>query len=139
MCTYVRTHTCTYIHTYRYIHRYIHTSYICNNICAISELLVSYIYKYNITYIYIYIDIDIDIEIYREISHNHHFVPVTMETMGSFGEDIIVFLHQVASHIQAISKDPLENLKLCQRFSVCIQNFNSAPILGCCTLVRHIA
>ena len=70
-----------------------------------------------------------------EILHSHHFVPVTEETMGSFGEDTIAFLYQVASCIQAISKDPLEYLKLCQRFSVCIQNFNSASILGCCTLV----
>ena len=45
--------------------------------------------------------------IYREISHNHHFVPVVVETMGSFGEDKIAFLHQVASRIQAISKDPI--------------------------------
>ena len=74
-------------------------------------------------------------ETYREILHNHHFVPAPVETMGSFGEDTIAFLHQVASRIQAISKDPLEYLKLCQRFSVCIQNFNSASILGCCTLV----
>ena len=74
-------------------------------------------------------------ETYREILHNHHFVPAAVETMGSFGEDTFAFLHQVAPHIQAISKDPLEYLKLCQRFSVCIQNFNSASILGCCTLV----
>ena len=74
-------------------------------------------------------------ETYWEILHNHHFVPAAVETMGSFGEDMFAFLHQVASHIQAISKDPLEYLKLCQRFSVCIQNFNSASILGCCTLV----
>ena len=56
----------------------------------------------------------------QEILHNHHFVPAAVETMGSFGEDTIAFLHQVASRIQAISKDPLEYLKLCQRFSVCI-------------------
>ena len=59
-------------------------------------------------------------ETYREILHNHHFVPAAVETMGSFGEDTIAFLHQVASRIQAISKDPLEYPKLCQRFSVCI-------------------
>ncbi len=74
-------------------------------------------------------------ETYQEISYNHHFVPAAVETMGSFGEDTIAFLHQVASRIQAISKDPLEYLKLCQTFSVCVQNFNSASILGCCTLV----
>ena len=74
-------------------------------------------------------------ETYREILHNYHFVPAAVETMGSFGEDTIAFLHQVASRIQAISKDLLEYLKLCQRFSVCIQNFNSTSILGCCTLV----
>ena len=45
--------------------------------------------------------------IYREISDNHHFAPVAVETMGSFGEDTIAFLHQVVSRIQAISKDPI--------------------------------
>ena len=75
---------------------------------------------------------------YWEISHNHHFVPAPVETMGSFEEDTIAFLHQVASCIQAISKDPLEYLKLSQRFRVCTQNFNSASILGCCTLVDII-
>ena len=69
-------------------------------------------------------------EIYREILRSHHFVPVTEETMGSFGEDAIAFFHQVASRIQATSMDRLEYLKLCQRFSVW---FNSALILGCCT------
>jgi len=69
-------------------------------------------------------------ETYREISYNHHFVPAAVETMGSFGEDTIAFLHQVASRIQAISKDPLEYLKLCQRFSVCIQNFNRLLYFG---------
>ena len=59
-------------------------------------------------------------ETYQEILHNHHFVPAAVETMGSFGKDTIAFLHQMASCIQAISKDPLEYLKLCQRFSVCI-------------------
>ena len=53
-------------------------------------------------------------ETFRKTSHNHHFVPATVETMISCEEDTIAFLHQVATRIQAISKDPLEYLKLCQ-------------------------
>ena len=53
-------------------------------------------------------------ETYREILHNHHFVPAAVETMASFGEDTIAFLHQVASRIQAISKYPLEYTELCK-------------------------
>ena len=45
-------------------------------------------------------------ETYREILHNHHFVPAAVETMGSFGEDTIAFLHQVAPHIQGNFKGP---------------------------------
>ena len=52
-------------------------------------------------------------DIYRENSQNHHFVPVAVETMGSFGEDTIACLHQLASRLQSISKDPLGYLKLC--------------------------
>ena len=68
-------------------------------------------------------------EIYQEISHNHHFVPVAVETMGSFGEDAIAFLHKM------VSSGKIKGKHLCQRFSVCNQNFVSGSLLGCCTLV----
>ena len=70
---------------------------------------------------------------YQEISRSHCFIPVAVETTGAFGKDAIDFLHQLASRMRSQSKDPLEYLKLCQRLSVCIQNFNCVSILGCCS------
>ena len=37
-------------------------------------------------------------ETYQDLSHNHHFVPVAVETTGSFGKDAIKFLYNLANH-----------------------------------------
>ena len=63
------------------------------------------------------------------------FIPVALESSGAFGNHAIDFFHQLAARMRSISHDPLEYLKLCQRIHVCIQNFNCASILGCCSLV----
>ena len=47
------------------------------------------------------------------------------------GKDAVTFLHQLTSRMKSISHDPLEYLKLCQKVSICIQNYNCASILGC--------
>ena len=72
---------------------------------------------------------------YREMAQIHDFVPIAVDTSGAFGEDTITFLHQLASHFRLKSKDHLEYQKLCQQISVCIQNYNCASILGCCSLI----
>jgi hypothetical protein len=62
-------------------------------------------------------------------------VPVAVETTGSFSEDTIAFLHELANRIRSQTHDPLQYIKLCQRLSICVQNFNCASIMGCCTLI----
>ena len=59
----------------------------------------------------------------------------TVETTGSFSEDTIAFLHELANRIRSQTHDPLQYIKLCQRLSICVQNFNCASIMGCCTLI----
>ena len=71
------------------------------------------------------------IQTYKEIGQTHIFVPVAVETSGALGKDALNFLHQLALRIRSSSHDPLEYLKLCQKISVCIQNYNCASILGC--------
>ena len=69
--------------------------------------------------------------VYEEISRTHIFVPMAVETSGVFGKEALMFVHDLANCIRSVSNDPLEYLRLCQRISVCIQNFNCASILGC--------
>ena len=73
------------------------------------------------------------LETYKDISQSHVLIPVALESFGAFGSHAIGFFHQLAARIRSISNDPLEYLKLCQRISICIQNFNCASILGCCS------
>jgi hypothetical protein len=70
-----------------------------------------------------------------DLARNHLFVPVAVETTGSFDEDTIAFLHELANRIRSQTHDPLQYIKLCQRLSICVQNFNCASIMGCCTLI----
>ena len=73
------------------------------------------------------------LETYKDISQSHVFIPVALESTGAFGSHASDFFHQLAARIRSVSNDPLEYLKLCQRISICIQNFNCASILGCCS------
>ena len=72
---------------------------------------------------------------YLNLARNHFFVPVAVETTGSFSEDTIAFLHELANRIRSQTHDPFQYIKLCQRLSICVQNFNCASIMGCCTLI----
>ena len=72
---------------------------------------------------------------YLNLARNHFFVPVAVETTGSFSEDTIAFLHELANRIRSQTHDPLQYIKLCRRLSICVQNFNCASIMGCCTLI----
>ena len=68
-------------------------------------------------------------DIYLDLARNHLFVPVAVETTGSFGEDTVAFLHELANRIRSQTHDPLQYIKICQRFSICVQNFNCASIM----------
>ena len=70
-------------------------------------------------------------ETYQEMATCHHFQPIAFETTGAFGQDALDFIGDLAKRIRQISHDPLSYLKICQRISMCIQNFNAVSILGC--------
>ena len=71
-------------------------------------------------------------DLYGELFHI--FQPITFESTGVFGQDALDFFHDLANRTHTLTNDPLAYLKLCQRISVCIQNYNTTSILGCCTL-----
>ena len=70
--------------------------------------------------------------IYSTLSSSHIVLPVAFETSGVFGSDALQFVREIATRSRYVTKNPLAYLKLCQQISVCIQNFNSACIMGCC-------
>ena len=72
--------------------------------------------------------------LYSELCQSHFFVPIAVESTGSFGQDAMRFFHELARRTRSETKDPLSYLKLCQKISVCIQRFNSISILGCCSV-----
>ena len=72
--------------------------------------------------------------LYAELSTCHHFLPIAFESTGAFGQDALDFVHDLAKPCRRLSYDLLSYLKLYQRISVCIQNFNAISILGCCTV-----
>ena len=75
-------------------------------------------------------------DLYAELSICHIFQPIAFESTGVFGQDALDFFHDLANRTRTrtLTNDPLAYLKLCQRISVCIQNYNTTSILGCCTL-----
>ena len=69
---------------------------------------------------------------YADLRSSHYFVPLAFESSGVFGQDALSFFKDLACRSRAITQDPLSYIKLCQRVSVTIQNFNTASILGTC-------
>lgn len=60
------------------------------------------------------------IDVYRHVARSHHFVPLTFKSSGVFGDHSLSFLHQLASRIWSITKDPIEYLKRSAKESVCV-------------------
>ena len=72
-------------------------------------------------------------QVYAELQIKYIFIPIAVESSGSFGRDALSFFHDLSMRTRQITKDPLSYLKLCQQISACIQRFNTSSILGCCT------
>ena len=64
----------------------------------------------------------------------YDFVPIVIESAGSFGKDALSFFYKLARRTRAQSKDPLYYLKICQTISVCVQRFNTYSMLACCSI-----
>jgi len=58
------------------------------------------------------------------------FVPVSVETMGSWNVDSINFVSTIGKKLIELSGDPLETSYLFQRLSVAIQRGNEVSIAG---------
>jgi hypothetical protein len=68
---------------------------------------------------------------YSHLVTTHCFVPVAIETLGTFGGEARAFLRDLAKRIFSVTKDPLSHQHLVQRVAVAVQRGNAAAVLGC--------
>ena len=66
---------------------------------------------------------------YTELS-DYHFVPVAVETLGSFGPEAQRFVRQIGARITASTEDKSATSQLAQRIGIAIQRGNASSIRG---------
>jgi hypothetical protein len=62
---------------------------------------------------------------YANLSPTHIFVPVAIETGGSWNQQAVEFVQDLGKRISAVTKEPLETQYLFQRLSIAIQRGNA--------------
>jgi hypothetical protein len=67
---------------------------------------------------------------YQELGCSYHFVPVAVETGGTFGPQTRAIFREIGAGLRSMSGDPRSTYFLCQHVSVCIQRGNTEAILG---------
>jgi len=67
---------------------------------------------------------------YAAISQTHHFVPVAVETAGSWHTESLEFIKELGGKISAATGDQRETSHLLQRLSVALQTGNSTSVIG---------
>ena len=66
---------------------------------------------------------------YADIARSHHFVPIAVETAGSWDGDSLQFVQELGRKIPAAKGDQRETSHLLQRLSVALQIGNSLSVL----------
>ena len=69
-------------------------------------------------------------EKYIELSADHIFIPIAIETLGPLCSKALVFLRELGKRLTRVTDDPRESQFLFQRLSVAIQRFNAVCFLG---------
>src|SRR5688572_20484034 len=67
---------------------------------------------------------------YAAITQSHHFVPIAVETAGSWHTESLQFVQELGRKISAATGDQRETSHLLQRLSVALQIGNSLSVLG---------
>ena len=67
---------------------------------------------------------------YSSFSPTYHFVPVAVETLGSWNMDGLQFIKDLGRRTTAITNDPRETAFLLQRLSVAVQRGNATSVKG---------
>ena len=67
---------------------------------------------------------------YASLAVAHEFVPVVIETLGTWGTAGLAFVNEVGRRIFSVSGDPRAASFLRQRLSMAVQRGNAASVLG---------
>ena len=67
---------------------------------------------------------------YQQLASSHTFIPVAIETFGSFGEEAIAFINSLGGRIISTIGDPRERMFLFQRLAMAVQRGNIACFTG---------
>jgi hypothetical protein len=67
---------------------------------------------------------------YAALSIAHDFVPVAIETLGTWGEEGLAFINEVGRRIAAVTGDKRATSFLKQRLAMAVQRGNAAAVLG---------
>ena len=66
---------------------------------------------------------------YLALADKHDFVPVAIETMGTWGERGLAFVNEVGRRVAAITGDNRSTAFLKQRMSLAVQRGNAAAVV----------
>ena len=69
-------------------------------------------------------------EKYRDLNDTYLFVPVAVETLGSWDAEGLSFIKELGRRISGVTHDARETSFLLQRLSVAVQRGNAASVLG---------
>lgn len=67
---------------------------------------------------------------YNTLDSNFHFIPVCVETLGSFGDGALKLVKRIGELMQNVTGEKRSTNFLIQRISVAVQRGNAAAILG---------
>ena len=67
---------------------------------------------------------------YFSLAARYHFVPIAIETLGSFGDEAMQFLRDVGRRVAAETGEPRSLQFLLQHVSVAVQRGNAACVIG---------
>ena len=71
---------------------------------------------------------------YAHIEATHHFIPITVETLGVVEEEGSIFFKDLGRCIADVTQEQQFHQFLLQRISITVQRGNAASVLG--TLVQ---
>ena len=66
---------------------------------------------------------------YQDLTHRYEFVPIAIESHGTYGTAAMTFLNELGRRMTVVSGDLREKSFLFQRLSVALQRFNAVCVL----------
>ena len=67
---------------------------------------------------------------YSTLAIAHEFVPVAIETLGTWGSEGLAFIKEVGKRIAVVTGDQRATSFLKQRLAMAVQRGNAAAVLG---------